>query len=277
MKKHIIALVIILPFLVSFSFAAEEYRINFIDVGDSGDAVLIQSSHNNALIDCGGLLFGHRLVEFLKNNKVGQLDYLIISHPHIDHMGGAFFILPELTIKDIFDNGENLDDNDDVYRWYRKLIRGKNNYHILKAGDTLKMDDMLLEVIWPEEPNETPSFNANSLVVMLKYKNFRCLLTGDLNNIGEKKLLGKGADLKTDILKVGHHGYFDATSPQFLNAAATRYAIISVDKDNIRGAPSRQTLELLKGKGISILRTDINGTIVISVDKNGKFIVITER
>ena len=256
-------------------FAAGALKINVINVGE-GDAILIQTEGRSALIDTGGMLSGYQLVNFLKDNNLARLDYLILTHPDPDHIGGAFFIVPALEIGRIFDNGQDLPD-DDILRWYARLVRAKGTYRALKTGDVLRLGGTVLEVLWPDEANITASFNANSLVIMLNYAGFRCLFTGDLNNAGEKILLEKARDLKADVLKVGHHGYLDATSPQFLAAVSPGYAVISVDAQQRKGMPSQQTLDLLKGKNIKTYRTDKNGNIAISVEKNGEFNITSQR
>lgn len=268
--------IVVFLFLANLCFAQDDLRINFIDVGE-GDAILIQAKNNNALIDTGNLLSGPKLVEFLKKNNAVKLKYLIITHPHPDHMAGAFFIVPQFAIGEIFDNGQALNKDEDIYRWYGQLVRQRANYRVLKTSDIIKLDDVILEVLSPDRPGFFSSPNANSLLIMLTYKNFRCLITGDFNNIGEKKLLEKNLNLKAQILKLGHHGFFDATSRAFLEAVSPAIAVISVDANNIRGAPSQSTLSLLQEKGIKIYRTDRDGNIIVSVDKNGKFSVITER
>jgi competence protein ComEC len=276
-KIRTLLIFIIFLFLSGSCLALEAVRIDFIDVGDSGDAILIKTLDNNALIDSGGLLYGYGLMEYLGKHNAVKLDYFIITHPHLDHMAGAFFIIPRIAINQIYDNGQELSDGDDIYRWYRKLVRTRGNYLSLKAGDRLKMGDVFLEVLWPDKPNITNSANANSLVIMLEYKDFRCLLAADLNNIGERQLLLKGLNLKSQILKLGHHGYFDATSKEFLEAVSPRCAIITVDANNIRGAPSEATLNLLKEKGIKLYRTDKNGHVVVLVDEKGNFRITTEK
>jgi len=277
MKKiRLLVTIIIFLFLTTFAFAAEALKISFIDVGD-GDAILIQTPNQNTLIDAGGLLYGQKLSEYLKENNAVKLNYLIITHPHLDHMGGAFFIVPELPIGEIFDNGQDLDDNEDIYRWYKKLIRRRANYHTLKAGDSLSMDGVSLGVFWPKQPNQHKSFNANSLAIMLKYKKFKCLFTGDFNQLGEKELLPEGLDLKANLLKVAHHGYFDATSSAFLDAVSPQIAVISVDADNLRGAPSEVTLKQLNERRVKVYRTDKNGNIVVTVQENGQFLINTQR
>ena len=256
-------------------FAGKGLKINVIDLGE-GDAILLQAEGRSALIDSGGLLSGYQLVNFLKDNNVSRLDYLILTHPDPDHIGGAFFIVPEFEISRVFDNGQDLGD-EDIARWYARLVRSQGNYRALKAGDALRLGGAVLEVLWPDKADTAGGYNADSLVIMLKYASFRCLFTGDLNNAGEKILLEKERDLKADVLKVGHHGYLDATSPEFLAAVSPEYAVISVDARQRKGMPSQQTLDLLKGKNIKTCRTDKGGTIAISVGKNGRFSVTTQR
>lgn len=115
-----IKLLFILILLLTNICNAEDYiKIHFIDLYTEGDAILIQTHNNNAIIDTGGLLSGYKLKEYLEKNNVEGFKYLIITHPHPDHMGGAFFIVPEFEIKEIFDNGCDLGDNEDIYRWYK--------------------------------------------------------------------------------------------------------------------------------------------------------------
>lgn len=270
----LIAIIFILPGNLCFSL--EGLKINFIDVG-YGEAILVQTNRSNVLIDTGTLLTGYKVVGHLKENKVKKINYLIITHPDLDHLSGAFFIVPEFKIDKLFDNGQGLDEENDIYRWYKELVRSKENYSVLKTGDILKIDDIYLEVLWPDRPNIADSFNANSLVLMLKYKNFKCLLTGDLNDVSERQLLKKGFDLKADVLKIAHHGYLDATSEEFLNAVSARYAIISTGKESTRIAPSERVIDLLNKKHIKTYRTDEDGNVVISVRKEGKFDITTER
>jgi competence protein ComEC len=274
--------IIKLLLLISFVFLAahpaagqESLKINFIDIGE-GDAVLIQAEGENALIDTGGLLTGYKLMDRLLENNAASLKYLIFSHCHFDHTSGGFFIIPKLRIEEIFDNGQRLDNNNDIERWYGELVRARKNYSQLKKGDRLKLGRASLIVLWPVKP-DAASANSNSLVIRLAYGKFSCLLAGDLNQAGEKRLLKVGLDLKSDVLKVGHRGFWDATSAEFLTAVSPVLAVISVDQNNRAGAPSPQVLGLLRKKGIKVYRTDKNGDIIIKVDRDGNYSVEPKR
>ncbi len=275
MKKRVAILIIavsLLLFLNAGVFNRSFIKIHFIDVGD-GDAILIQASDECALVDTGTLLKGYEIVEYLKKNKVNNIEYLILTHPDVDHTSGAFFILPKIRVQHTFDNGQQLP-GDQVYRWYDELVRKRPGYAVLKKGDLLKLKDINLDVLWPID-TQAGSFNENSLVIKLSVNNFSCLLMADLNKISEQKLLSQGLDLKANILKVGHHGYDDTTSREFLERVSADVAVISTDYREKESWGS--ILDTLEKKNIKIYRTDTNGTIIVTVDNKGNYKIKTER
>ena len=243
-----------------------------MDVGE-GDAILIQAKNENVLIDTGNLLSGYKIVDYLKKNKVRKIKYLILTHPDLDHISGVFFILPKFEVREICDNGQGLTDAD-VYRWYETLVRQRKNYAVLKQGDKLKIGNINLDVLWPIN-TKNGSFNENSLVVRLNGNNFNCLFAGDLDKTSEQRLLAGKLNFKSKILKIGHHGYMDATSPEFLEAVSPEVAIISASRKE--KAPSDVTLDTLKKKNIKIFRTDADGNIVIILDRKGNYMIKLER
>ena len=245
MKKIRILSLSFIFFIFSSFFAfgqggEDTLKIHFIDVGE-GDAIFIEAPNGQtALIDAGNLITGFRVVEYLKENNIQNLDYLIFTHLDLDHIGGAFFVMQMMDVGKICDNRDDLTEvakSSDVYRWYEELVRQDENYTFLKAEDFLSLGLVTLRVLWPPQPLLFSNFNANSLVVMVEYGEFRCLLTGDLTFPGEKELLKQDIDLKADILKVGHHGADDACSEEFLKGVLPDLAVISVNKNNIRGYP----------------------------------------
>ncbi|MDD5432645.1 MAG: MBL fold metallo-hydrolase [Candidatus Omnitrophica bacterium] len=262
-------------FLANICFAANCSKLHFINTG-KGEAVLIQSGNENALIDTGGFLSGYRVVDYLKKNKIVSLKYLIVTHPHPDHFGGAFFVLPQIDIEKIFDNGQVLDNDDYTQESYGMLVRSKKNYLVLKKGDQLKLGGITLDVLWPQEAQGS-SFNDNSLVLKLKACGVGILLTSDLGSQSEEQLLKEKSDLKSAVLKVGHHGYKNATSKAFLKIVSPEIAIISVGPTNrIEKAPSSETINLLKKRGIKIYRTDEDGEVIVDIDSKGKYSVSTQ-
>ena len=262
--------------------SAEDLKIHFIDVGE-GESILIQTPQNNAiLIDTGNLITGFKLVEYLKKNNINKLEYLILTHADLDHIGGAFYILQAIDIIKVCDNGQNLFESkmtkhSDIYRWYEELIRMHSGYDVLNRGDSFELNEVGLEVLWPPVQLVSSSFNPNSIVLMLNYKDFRCLLTGDLTTSAEKKVINQEADLKADVLKVGHHGAGDASSNELIEAVSPKISIISVNKNNIRDYPSEDVLQRLKESQSKIYRTNINGNIIVSVNTKSEINILTER
>jgi len=275
--RKVWVLLIFASFVISTALAdSPPLRIHFLDVGE-GDSILIEApSGKTALIDAGNLITGLDVVRYLEKNNIYQLDHLIFTHPHLDHIGGAFFVLQMVEVKNIYDNGENLEKEiktDDIYRWYNDLVRKSSNYSILKAEDSLLLGEVELKVLWPDRPFISSNFNINSLVIMVKYKAFSCLLAGDSNFLTEAELLKRKNHLRADILKVGHHCASDASSKEFLEGVSPKIAVISVNESNIRGYPSSKVLTRLEEVGAKVYRTDKDGNIVVQVEDNGKVTV----
>ena len=268
--KRCLALVLVLfifSFLSPLASSDEAGRIHFINVGE-GDSILLETQEKTALIDTGNLISGPRIVKYLKEKGIEKLDYLIITHPHPDHIGGVFFILPMLKVEKIYDNGQDLGGVrkvSPIYRWYEDLVRKRKNYAVLISGDTLTLGSLTLEVLWPPGVPTSSDFNAFSLVMMLREDGFSCLLTGDLTASGERELLKRQVNLKADVLKVGHHGAEDATTEEFLEAVSPGIAVVSVDKDDFWGYPSARVLERLEKAGVKVYRTDRDGGIVLKI------------
>ena len=270
MRKFLILVIFI--FFISAAalvFAQEsDLRIHFIDVGE-GDSILIETPSGEAvLVDAGNLISGYKVVEYLKKSDIQNLDYLIFTHPHPDHIGGAFFILPMIDVKRIYDNGQDLIDlakSIDMFRWYVQLVRNDSNYKTLKAEDSLLLGEVILDVLWPSHPSSFLDFNVNSLVMMLRYGGFRCLLVGDLTTIGEESLLEQGISLRADVLKVGHHGANDATCQEFLRSVSPKIAVISINESNIRGYPSKSVIDRIEKAGVRLYRTDRDGDILLDI------------
>jgi len=271
-------LILFLFFYFSLSISAKEVplKIHFLDVGE-GDSILVEApTGETLLIDTGNFISGFKVSQYLKEKNIQRLEHLIFTHPHLDHIGGAFLMVQEFSVKDIYDNGENLP-KQDIYRWYEQLVRQRAGYRVLSGGDELSVGEFELEILWPARPFVFSDFNVNSLVIMIKYNDFRCLLMADATDQIEKTLLKTGRDFKAEVLKVGHHGAGDASGIEFLQAVSPKIAVISVDRDNIRGYPSAETLERLKKSGSKILRTDQSGTILLTVDRKGKLTLKEER
>ncbi len=251
-------------------------EIHFIDVG-YGDAILLKSPAGGySLVDTGPPRAREQLLDYLRERGVGRLDYLIVTHPHPDHLGNAAAVLGEFGAASLRDNGEEIDRFDEyltreMAEEYEREFRGDEDYSVLRAGGEIEWDGLSLEVLWPRDLAASEDWNTNSLVLMLRHGEFRALLAGDLNIPGEKQLLaGEGTDLGADLLKVGHHGAGDAAGDDFLRAVSPRAAVVSVG-ENPWGYPDEDRLERLEKQGVRLYRTDRDGTVVFRCREDGTF------
>ncbi len=257
-----LCLTVLAFFCIAGASARADVEINFLDVGE-GDAIHIGvSSGEHILIDAGNVMTGHRVVRFLQKEGVTELAALIITHPHPDHMGGVFAILDRIPVKRVYDNGQGLPGakGEDLLRWYGESVRTREHFRELKAGETLRFGEMTMDVLWPRAP-ASANWNHNSLVLRLLSGNQSVLLMGDAGISVEEQLLASGIDLQASVLKVGHHGYRDATGPSFLERVSPQFAVISVNDENIRAYPSVEVLDRLRAHEIDTLLTNVDGHI----------------
>lgn len=187
-------------------------------------------------------------------------------------MGGLLYAITKLKVKTIIIGRQYKS-----CRNYEKFIEiakeKKINIKIVESGDRINIEkNVYIDVLWPYKNNMIyeNSINNNSLVCKIVYKNFSILCTGDIEEIAEKAILSKYKEnldiLKSDVLKVAHHGSKTSSTLEFLNAVEPKYAIIGVGENNKFGHPSNNTIQNLKMKDVEIYRTDEMGEIVITTD-----------
>lgn len=241
--------------------------VHFLDVG-VGDSIFIRlPDGDNILVDTGNSSAGSKVANFLKAAGINRINHLITTHAHDDHMGGIFSLLSEFEVTVFYDNGFNNFHNP-MYGKYIALVRSDlSKYKILQAGESLKFGDIIIDILNPLLP-PTGNLNQDSIVLKLTYGEIKILLAGDMGQPGEKRLLNSNIELKSHILKVGHHGDSDASSMDFLKKVSPDLAIISVATEKKYARPHDKTIARLLKSGAKIYRTDINGTIVLIT--NGK-------
>lgn len=264
MKKVLSVVLILFLLLLSCScFPLSQdisAEVHFIDVGQA-DSILILSGDSAVLIDAGTNSAGESVLEYIKEQGVSKIDYLIGTHPHEDHIGGLDTIIEGLDIGEIImpRHSSNTQTYEDVL-WAAKNKGLKIT--AAQAGNSFSAGECNFYILAPDgEYNNT---NDYSVVLRMTADNVSMLFTGDAEIQSEERMLRSGAQLKSDLLKIGHHGSDTSTSDQFLQAVSPSYAIISVGENNSYGHPSEQTL--IKLSGIELYRTDLMGTIVAKVN-----------
>ncbi|GAH75461.1 unnamed protein product, partial [marine sediment metagenome] len=207
-------------------------------------------------------------IPYLRRKGINKINLLVLTHPHLDHLEGLLPILREFKVDMVLDSGLICDISE--YREFISIIKEKNiPYYQANAGDNFvfskNMEMLLLNPIYTSNIYNESDFNNASIVVKLFYKNSKFLFTGDIEEIAEKRMLVWQNNLKSDILKVAHHGSSSSSSLEFVNEVDPIIAVISVGKNNF-GHPSPKIIERLEDKNIKVYRTDENGTIIIRTD-----------
>jgi len=248
-------------------------RIAFLSVGQ-GDATLIKLADGRTLlVDGGGYLrdsgkdFGERyLVPALHRLKVKQIDLMVLTHPHPDHLGGLPAVAEQFRVKEFW-QGASTGPSDSYQRLIGALNSQNTALRIVKKGDRAQLaKELVLSVVAPEEGAEAEGGdNDDSLVLHLQQSSFSALLMGDAGFPVEDMLLRDGIGEIT-LLKVGHHGSRYATSEQFLAGISPRAAVISVGAGNTFGLPTEETIARIRQQRAALYRTDQQGTILVETD-----------
>lgn len=242
--------------------ASERLAVHFIDVGQ-GDAILIRTPTQNILIDGGER--GEAVVDYLQARGIGSLDLVIGTHPHQDHIGGLVGVLKQIPVKEVIDPG--VAHTSQTYENNLTIIDEKDiKFTAGRAGMTRNLGGgATMKILHPDSPSRHDLNNA-SIVVKIDFGRVSFLLTGDAGSEAEKEMRGRVYNLRSTVLKVGHHGSSSSTSREFLNAVRPKVAVISVGTANAYDHPHDETLQNLANAGADIFRTDLQGTIIITTD-----------
>ena len=255
-------------------------RVVFFDVGQ-GDSALIQTPEGkNILIDGGpdkNVIY--KLDKYIPITR-RKIDLMILTHPDPDHLIGLVEVLKRWPVDQIVTN--NTEETDSLYFEWKKLIQEKNITPVV-ISEQRKIwlnDQIYLDFLWPIQELAGQFLkddnNPNSLVFKLVDNKNKILFTGDATSEIEKILSDNNYDLRSQVLKVGHHGSKYSSDADFLEKISPIYGIISVGQNNKFGHPSLRVLTNLEKINSGILRTDQNGDIIF-IDKGGKLFFKSER
>jgi len=255
-----------------------------LDVGQ-GDALLLRSPGGRwILVDAGPKTrtfdAGARTVlPFLRRRGVEALELLFLTHPDMDHVGGAASILEEFPVRAVLDPG--MATGTEVFLEALEAARDRGvPWHVVGAGDSLNLDGMALRILAPdhrEGEGSDDGKNGASLVLEVRFGAFAALLTGDAPAVSEEHFLPQILSPRIQVLKVGHHGSSTSTTKELLERANPETALISVGRRNRFGHPHPAVLARLRQTGVQIFRTDLGGAVIVRARRDGSYQVSTQQ
>ncbi len=258
-----------------FRPGSPELRVTMIDVGQ-GESILVEfPGRRTMLIDGGGLAassfdVGEKVVSpVLWRKGIKRIDYLVLTHPHPDHLDGLIAVARNFRIGEFWEGWPVR-----VEGLYAALLRTLPPGVIRRRcgrGFSRREGAVSITVLHPQipaaaEPVPEAAVNDSSIVIRIALGRTAFLLTGDAGAAAERELLEAGLDLRSAVLKAGHHGSASSTSAAFLAAVQPKAVLVSAGQGNTYGFPSPTVLERCRGAGAEILRTDIDGAVEISAD-----------
>ena len=247
------------------SSSAGQMQVHFIDVGQ-GDATLIACDGHYMLIDAGNNDKGTTVQSYLMSQDVEKLDYVIGTHPDADHIGGLDVVIYKFDCDTIImpDVANDTRTYDDVVQ-AMKSKGYQTTYPVV--GETYTLGGATFTIVAPNADYGN-DMNDWSVGVLVQNGNNRFLFTGDAEEKAEEDILNNGIDISADVYAAAHHGSKTATSQAFLDKVSPTYVVISAGEGNKYGHPHAEVLNRLRAAGISVFRTDEQGTIVATSDGN---------
>ncbi len=274
--KNIVFIIVVLVVVnvVSWGFLfdinSRVLRVVFFDVGQ-GDAIFIRTPQNHHILIDGGVdntileKLDKEIPFFYKN-----IDLVILSHPHADHVNGLIEVVGRYNVKDIICTG--VDGDSGVALKWQEIIQ-RDGYRQAIAGQKVSAGNFYIKTLYPLTGiagEKVDDLNEVSVVSKLNFDNREVFLfTGDVYREQEKEVIEyveeNGISLKTDVLKIGHHGSRTSTAEEFLLQTLPRIAIVMVGEDNRYDHPHQEVLDILGKYKVEIKRTDRHGDIIFEV------------
>jgi competence protein ComEC len=256
-------------------------EILMIDVGQ-GDAIALRGPRGRwILVDAGpasadGRAAAHPVVRALRSRGVRRLEALVLTHPDLDHIGGAAAVLESFEVGVVYDPG--LPVGKEAFVEVLEVATDEGvPWRAARIGDRIELDRFLIRVLYPpQELDPGSESNASSVVLHAALGSFDALLTGDAYKDVDRLVASQLPDV-VEVLKVGHHGSDTSTDPMLLEATRPLLALVSVGRSNRYGHPAPEVLRRLDERGVDVRRTDRDGSISVLARSDGSFSVTSRR
>ncbi len=262
--RRIPSVLFLLLLMTGLPAAASELNVHFLNVGQA-DATLITFADHAMLIDAGNNDDYEPILNYIQQKQgISQLDYVIGTHPHEDHIGSMDAVIDTLDVEEVL-----LPDVAANTKTFEDLLTSIDNkgleITIPEPGQEYALGDASFTILGPIR-DYGENLNDWSIALKLTYGTTSFLFTGDAENDAEADLIKSGLDLSADVYQAGHHGSSTSSSESFLDVVHPQYAVISCGAGNDYGHPHEETLDLFASRQITWFRTDEQGTIVASSD-----------
>ena len=240
----------------------DNLKVHFIDVGQ-GDSIFIELPNDEVmLIDAGESSEEEKVYNYITNLGYNNIDYVVGTHPHTDHIGGLEYIINNISVENIY--MPKAVSTSKTYESLLNTISNKNlKVKVAKANvNIISSDNLSVNIIAPNSESYS-NLNNYSAVIKIDYYNNSFLFMGDAEVLSEEEIT---SDVGADVIKVGHHGSDSSSSLEFLNKVKPKYAVISVGTNNQYNHPYDSILSRYESIGSQVYRTDLDGTIVATSD-----------
>lgn len=244
------------------------FSIHYFDVGQA-DAALVQCDGHYMLIDGGNKEDSSKMYSVLKANGIKNLDIVVATHVHEDHLGGIPGALNYAEADLILCPVKSYDS--EAFEDFETCAKENGGIKVPKVGNRYLLGDAEVEILGVNSVKDDE--NNSSIILKIFYEDTSFLFTGDAERGAEEFIIDSGEELSATVLKVGHHGSDTSTSYGFIRKVMPEYAVISVGDGNIYGHPNDETLETLSNAEVTVFRTDLQCDIYCVSD--GKTVTFT--
>ena len=256
-------------------FSPNTLTVHMLDVGDA-DCFLVTQGSQTMLIDAGMPDSEEYIVSYVSSLGIDRLDYVLMTHPHADHMGALEGILSTFEIGELWytDVPSALVDATLLHRRLSDVVTEKNiPVRNVSALTTVSLGAATITV-YPLE-GEYDDVNDYSAVCMLSYGDKRMLMTGDISENRIRRMLDAGYDLKADVLKFPHHGADVVCCEELLDAVDPQYVLLPCDSERDEHHPSSNVSNALAARGVTVFRTDRDGNVTAELTRDGVFFEVS--